>query len=729
MALVLWSHDVAFAQPAVENLPEGYIGAIAAPSVENLFSPLGRVLADGKAYAGKDADEKARAAQGGLFPFPTPERCLHGLVRRTCAICSGHTTRGTVPARVPRRLNVFDVILPLLQPPLGPAFDNVLAFGPGQKLYDFQIGGVKWLLEHRQALLADEMGLGKSIQAIVALRVLFRQGSVVSALVLSPKSVLTDWERKLRAWAPELRVQTIRGSRESREIQWLSQAHVHLATYESLRQDSESLDDHRFDAVVADEIQRIKNPGTGVAQAVRRLNPPIRWGLSGTPLENRPEDLIAIFAFLSRGLLRAEDALDSAVLRRKIEPHLLRRRKAEALKDLPKKAVGESWVELAETQRARYEEAESRGVLDLREKGEKITITHVFSLINHLKQICNFDPVTGESAKLDFVRQRLEHISEQGDKALIYSQFPNKTLVLVADALQEYGAQIYHGSLSERERDRVVEAFKANADRSVLLLSVKAGGLGLSLTEANYVFHMDLWWNPAAAMQAEDRTHRIGQKKSVFVQYIYTVGTIEERIWELLERKRHLFREIVDELSDVTLSKILTEEELFGMFGLERPKQAGVIRSAVVSSPRDASSHREQISTVERTLRKFIQKRLSRLSADWWITRVPTESRLRAEDRKRRNESSWPWLSPNPTAHVDYLDFSDYRKIVDRDDNWDEAFKEVLLHREIVVGKLAELEPIRNNLAHHRDLSTDEQQVLALNVDHLMKLVREEVEP
>jgi hypothetical protein len=312
-------HNIAFTPPAVEEVPGGYVSAINAPAVVDLFIPLERVGADGKAYAARETPGVGTATQQVLSLSPEQERCPHGLLRRTCAICSGPKTLRAPSSKLPRRLDVFDLILPLLQPPLGPAFNNVLAFGPGQRLYDFQTYGVKWLAERSQALLADEMGLGKSIQAIVALRVLFRQGRVVTALILAPKSILTDWERKLKAWAPELRVQTIRGSREFREIQWQSRAHVHLATYESLRQDSELIDPHRFDVVVVDEIQRIKNPDTGVALAVRRLSPPFRWGLSGTPLENRPEDLVAIFGFLSPGLLRREDADDGARLSRMLK--------------------------------------------------------------------------------------------------------------------------------------------------------------------------------------------------------------------------------------------------------------------------------------------------------------------------------------------------------------------------------------------------------------------------
>lgn len=699
------------------------------PAIEELFEPLRSVSADGKTYTTPEVNGSLQE-QAVLTLEADTGRCVHGLPRRTCAICNALSVSRTAGTRVPRRLDVFDLILPVLQPPLGVKFDSVLAFAPGQELYDFQRYGVAWSAQQSQALLADEMGLGKSIQAIVGLRVLFRQARILSTLILCPKSILTDWERKLKIWSPELRVQVVRGQRELRELQWSSQAHVHVATYESLRQDSDLVEPNRFNLVIVDEIQRIKNPETGVAQSVRRLGPSVRWGLSGTPLENRLDDLVAIFAFLSPGLLRSHEVADLARVKRKIEPYVLRRRKAEALKDLPEKVVGEAWVELTDGQRIRYEDAERLGVLDLKGLGEKITITHVFSLINHLKQICNMDPVTGESAKLDFVKPRLEHIAEQGDKALVFSQFPAKTLARMLVALEGFGAQLYDGSLSERERDRVLEAFKQGAERAVLLLSVKAGGLGLSLTEANYVFHMDLWWNPATATQAEDRTHRIGQTKKVFVQYIYTVDTIEERIRKLVEQKRQLFREVIDQLSDVALSKILTEDELFGLFELQRPRAKPEPIS--ILTPRgapvqDPHRYREQLAALERGLRRLIEKRLSALTPDWWVSRTPSEVRREAERRQSRNESSWPWLTPNPASPMDYVDFSDYRKIIEREDNWTETFRDVLLHREIVLGKLLELEPIRNSLAHNRELSEKEKQVLSLNVEHLMILIEKEI--
>ena len=537
---------------------------------------------------------------------------------------------------------------------------------------------------------------------------------------------MTDWEQKLRAWAPELRLQVVSGAKEVRQVQWASQAHVHLATYDSLRQDSEVVPPRTFDLVITDEVQKIKNPETGIAQAVRRLNPPVRWGLSGTPLENRIDDLFAVFAFLAPGLLQAREAGRPDRVREAMAPFLLRRRKSEALKELPEKVVGEAWVELTESQRAAYDELEQRGILDLKEKGEKVTVTHIFGLINHLKQICNIDPVTGESSKLDFLGQRMEHIAEQGDKALVFSQFPEKTLRKAAEFLNEYGAQIYDGSLSGQQRDHVVEAFRRDPARVVLLLSTKAGGLGLTLTEANYVFHLDHWWNPAAAAQAEDRTHRIGQKKQVFVQYVYAVDTIEERIRKLVEQKRRLFKEIIDELTDVELSGRLTEDELFELFGLERPRGRSQTNQQAMptTGPRTAYvDARTVLTDLELALRRIIEAKLSQLTSDWWVERVPNDIRMRAEGRRARNESAWPWLSPKTGSFVDFLDFSDYRKIISIDTNWGDVFEKVFLHREIVVAKMMELEPIRNNVAHNRELSAEELQVLRLNSRHLMLLL------
>lgn len=532
----------------------------------------------GKAYKKTEEEETQE------FSFDAKEGdeiCMHGIKKSWCAICVEKKDRER--KEILYSVNPFDLIFPILQPPLGENFDNPIAFPSGNRLYPFQCEGVKFLVSHERALLGDEMGLGKSIQTIVAIMCLLRMGEITNGLILCPKSVLTDWEKKLWDWAPEIRVIKVRGLKEKRQINWNSPAHIYLTTYEILRQDLDYLfsedaanidSDKRkdFDIIVLDEIQKIKNPGADITKAARKIEARFRWGLSGTPLENRLEELLSIFAYLKPGLLVYEDAARPLKVKEVIKPYFLRRRKIDALPELPEKVHEEVWLEMALKQREVYEKAEQEGIVVLNKQGDSVTVQHIFALISKLKQICNIEPVSKESCKLEYLLEKLEEISEQDDKVLVFSQFPEKTLKLLEPDLKHLGALIYHGSLSDSQREEIVKRFQEDEHSRVLLMSIKSGGLGLTLTRANFVFHFDLWWNPSVAAQAEDRTHRIGQKKTVFVTSLFVVDTIEERIQKLLKRKQALFKAVIDDLSDTNQLKVLTEEELFSLFNLQKTK-------------------------------------------------------------------------------------------------------------------------------------------------------------
>jgi len=573
--------------PVTEDLTRLLLsGLITGPDVVQLFEPLGFPAAIGKSYLERARDDDLEATPR-LSVLPSEEdlteECIHGLRRAECAICLGEAdqskrTRTTQQKQV--ILDPLDLILPLLQPPLGERFDNVVSFPSGKCLYPFQHEGVRFLAERTSALLGDEMGLGKSIQAIIALRILFRKGDVRSVLLLSPKSVVPDWYNKLWEWAPELRVVQVRAPKQQRAVLWESSTHIYLTTYETLREDIDIVNTQGFDLCLLDEIQRIKNPEAGVTQATRCIDAKIRWGLSGTPLENKLEDVISIFAYLKPGLLSFADAEWPSFVKERIKPHFLRRRATDVLPDLPEKVFHEVWLELTPSQRTSYERAYHEGRMAL---NQNRTVPHVLALINKLKQICNLDPVTGESAKVEYLREKLEELQEGGDKALVFSQYPQKTLQEIYPQLQEFKPQLYDGQLSDKQRERLIREFQEQDTWDVLLMSVKAGGLGLTLTRANHVYHFDLWWNPAVAQQAEGRAHRIGQEKTVFVKTLYTVDTIEERIHRLLAEKQALFQEVIDDLSDTSLKHLLTEEELFGLFDLEpaRPvSKASLIQEA-----------------------------------------------------------------------------------------------------------------------------------------------------
>jgi superfamily II DNA or RNA helicase len=539
--------------------------------------------------AGKSYGKRQRELE---FSKDEDGRCIHGFQKKSwCAICQKRDKPSLSPSVSPH-IDLFDLILPILQPPLGDKFDNPIAFPPGKELFPFQRLGVRFLVDSQSALLGDEMGLGKSIQSIVALRFLFHLGKISNVLILCPKTVLTDWEKKLWDWAPELRVIRISGQPDQRQVSWNSPAHIYLTTYETLREDlagalgrngagsasgilaTDVADRAKkdFDLAILDEIQKIRNPSSAISKATRRVKSNVRWGLSGTPLENRLEELISVFGFLKPGLLQEADAAKIFRVKEKIEPYFLRRRKADVVPDLPEKVYDEIWLELLPDQRKAYDKAEKEGIVELDEKGDSVTVQHVLALISKLKQICNIDPVSKEGCKLEHLEAKLDEICEQEDKALVFSQYPEKTLRLLEPKLEEFSPLFLHGSLSVDQRNRIVERFQNEDTNKVLLVSVKTGGLGITLTRANYVYHYDLWWNPATAKQAEDRTHRIGQQKTVFVSYLLTADTIEERIWNLLKTKQELFNEVIDDLSDTDLSGILTEDELFALFDLRRVK-------------------------------------------------------------------------------------------------------------------------------------------------------------
>ncbi|MEW6410102.1 MAG: SNF2-related protein [Nitrospirota bacterium] len=592
------------------------------PEIESFSVLLDTPRKTGKSYQQSETEGKKAT----LFELEKDKDCIHGLKKSWCAICIQKERQER--ERTSSHVDLFDLILPLLQPPLGENFDSPIAFPLGMELYPFQRIGVKFLTEHERALLGDEMGLGKTQQAIIALRFLFRMGKITNGLIICPRSVLTHWERTLWDWAPELRLIKVRGSKEQRQINWNCPAHIYLTTYETLRQDldgslkdidaiinsdggysitcpndgcsqrlridkeifgiqvqcptcnhlftytpAEDIARKQFDLLVLDEIQKIKNPGAAITKAVRQINASYRWGLSGTPLENRLEELISIFAYLKPGLLHYDYvARPLEVVKEAIRPYFLRRRKADALPELPEKVCEETWLELSPAQREAYDRAEQEGVIALNEKGDSVTVQHILALITKLKQICNMEPASKESCKLEYLLEKLEEISEQDDKALVFSQYPEKTLKFIEPELKQFNPFVYHGSLSDSQRDEIVKKFQEDEQSKVLLMSVKAGGLGLTLTRANFVFHFDLWWNPSIAAQAEDRSHRIGQKKTVFVTSLFTVDTIEERIQNLLKRKRELFKAVIDDLSDTNLSRVLTEEELFSLFNIQKTK-------------------------------------------------------------------------------------------------------------------------------------------------------------
>ena len=444
-------------------------------------------------------------------------------------------------------------------------------------LLDYQLTGVRILVERPRVLLADDMGLGKTVQAIAAIRILCYARLVQSALLVVPASLLDQWRREVRRWAPELRVVLVRGNATDRAWQWRSDAHVKIVSYETLRADNESSAGwarrQLWDLVVLDEAQKIKNGESSVALVCKLLNRRRSWAMTGTPLENKLDDLASILEFVDRDPDGDPPRYrpGPALLNRHRELQL-RRRKADVLTELPPKRVIRLSLPLLADQRSAYDRAEREGVLQLKAKGAEVRIQHVLELILRLKQLCNFNPASGSSAKVQDIRERLEVLVEEGHRALIFSQFTDDTFGVraLARELSAFEPLVFTGDLSGAERDRVVQRFRTEPRHRALVLSLRAGGVGINLQEASYVFHLDRWWNPAVERQAEDRSHRMGQQHPVTV-FTYTCeDTIEQRIDEIISAKQAIFDEVVDDVS-IDLGTQLRANELFGLFDLDRP--------------------------------------------------------------------------------------------------------------------------------------------------------------
>ena len=476
-------------------------------------------------------------------------------------------------------LSFARLLAAVLQPPLELLLAHEGLLEWPSPLLPYQLDGVRALIERPAVLLADDMGLGKTVQVIAALRILIHQRRVRSALAVVPAGLITQWRGELARWAPELRVSTVYGEPSERTWRWRTPAHLFLTSYETLRMDFTG-NPHapvarQWDLVILDEAQRIKNADTAISSACKRLRRTRGWALTGTPLENSVEDLKSILQWVDPEPPHSAWYLVShAELRERLSRVQVRRRKADVLADLPPKLVSTIVLPLTAPQRAAYDRAEQQGVVELQARGLGLRIQNVLELIVRLKQICNFEPRSGRSSKLDDLRERVHTLVAEGHKALVFSQFASAESGARAIAARlGVPALAYTGDLSPVEREQVLARFRQDEQYPVPVLALRAGGQGLNLQQASYVFHFDRWWNPAVEQQAESRSHRIGQRYPVNVYAYLCEGTIEERIAKVLEEKQAIFDEVVDGAT-IDLTAHLSGDDLFGLFGLRDPRAA-----------------------------------------------------------------------------------------------------------------------------------------------------------
>ena len=454
----------------------------------------------------------------------------------------------------------------LLQPPIEEVFTGKevsLPFKP----FPYQIKGIAFLMPRKSALIADEMGLGKTIQVIISIRLLFKSGLLKKVLIACPKPLVVNWTRELKLWASDLPVEVICGNTEERKVSWnVSNTPVKLVNYELLTRDVlEGVAGKNFyDLMVIDEAQRIKTKDSKTAQAVCSVQRDRSWAMSGTPVENRHEDLIHIFEFVDPG--RIPKDTPPKMLASLTSDSIIRRTKEEAAPDMPGKIIQDVFLDLTPPQKQAYDLAEKDGVIHLNNLGDTVTVQHVFELVMRLKQICNFDPRTGSSSKAEQLLADMEEVQATKSKAIVFSQWV-KPLEELAFQLKQYNPLMYHGKIPHNERQGILDKFKNDPDAHVILMSYGTGSVGLNLQFTNYVFLFDRWWNPAIEDQAINRAHRLGQKSTVFVKRFISQKTIEERIAEVLDAKRRLFAEIID-TSGLPCATGLNEDEIFNLFNI-----------------------------------------------------------------------------------------------------------------------------------------------------------------
>jgi SNF2 family DNA or RNA helicase len=427
-------------------------------------------------------------------------------------------------------------------------------------LRTYQWEGVCFLSGRESALLADEMGLGKTIQAIVALRAALHGSISKRALIITPSSLTYNWEQELTKWGANLTLRRVRGSFKDRQATYQLPIQILIASYDQIRTDAIHMSQNlKFEVVIIDEAQRIKNRYSRTALACRLIHRKKSWALSGTPLENSVDDLESIFLFLSSGLIDA--GMSPKEIQSRIRNHFLRRRKKEVLDEMPPIVIQDISLELSDAQDVAYTDVWLQRREIIREfSGVPVSETALFALITKLKQICNYEPQSGESVKWETLAAILENLSEKDDKVIVFSQYVD-TLKFIAKKMGTFPYDLYTGELSQELREKALKSFRSKEGPRALLVSLRAGGVGLNIQEASIVILFDRWWNPAIEEQAIQRAHRFGRERHLYVIRFLVMHTIEERINEVLEEKKIDFEVYVENAENAPI-EMLTKDEL-----------------------------------------------------------------------------------------------------------------------------------------------------------------------
>ncbi len=430
-------------------------------------------------------------------------------------------------------------------------------------LHEYQWEGVSFLFKSHSALLADEMGLGKTVQTAVALALLLNgRNNVNRALIVAPASLTLNWMEELSTWAPSITVRHVQGPASDREAFYLLPIPVLVSSYEQIRQDGlDRIPLNTFDLVILDEAQRIKNINSATSLACRILSRNRSWALSATPLENKEDDVKSILSFLDPAI---KQDLSNTQLAKRLELMMIRRRKSEVRAELPPVIIQDLKLTLSTPQREEYDELWQNRVATINSYTTEIDISGaMLGLITRLKIVCNLDKHVNASSKLDALNEISESAGESA-KILVFSQFV-ETLQWISDRI-ELPHDLLTGSMSLSERQASMDRFKNERSPRLLLVSLRAGGVGLNLGEATHVIVFDRWWNPAVEAQAIYRAHRFDRFGPLHVVRFLVVDSIEERIADILEQKGILFEKTIESVE--TIAPRFTKRELMRILGI-----------------------------------------------------------------------------------------------------------------------------------------------------------------
>ena len=467
-------------------------------------------------------------------------------------------------------------------------------------LRPYQKEGFSWMLFLRNlgfgGILADDMGLGKTIQTISYLL----SSTETPSLVIGPTSVLGNWQRELRKFAPSLKVHLHHGSERLSKNQFVKEIQKNdliISSYATTRMDEDILSSVEWDTIILDEAQNIKNPYTKQAVAINKLKSKNRFCLTGTPVENRLSELWSIMNFCNPGFLSSWDSFKknfaepielqnesykTNLLKKIITPFILRRLKTDKqiIKDLPDKTEIKEYCTLTKEQATLYQAIVDDSMQKIESEKEKRRALIMATLIK-LKQVCNHPAnylkdnsrkLLDRSGKVARLRELIDVFLQNNEKCLVFTQYKEMGDLLKLDLEDYFDIPVcfLHGQLARNEREQLIDYFQSGdkASPNVFILSLKAGGLGINLTKANHVVHFDRWWNPAVENQATDRAYRIGQTKNVFVYKFITSGTVEEKIDEMIERKLFLSDSLLSK-GEISITE-LNNERLRELFNLRR---------------------------------------------------------------------------------------------------------------------------------------------------------------